>query len=125
MAQDTPTVEAAQQQMDLAVAQKAQGLREYDVAKYVVDVALDTALAAARKKHGEDVEHFKATKQASLKTWHAAIAKAGALVRRASQAESREKAEAKAMVAANEGRAEAKAAEAKPADPDGLEGIKP
>ena len=90
------TVAQAQEVMDEAVASKARSDRDFQKAQAMRLGEYERAAEALADAFADDKAEMKAARQAVLKADNAAIAKAGAMVRKASQVESRARAEAKA-----------------------------
>jgi len=97
------TIDEAQAAMDAAVAAKAASDRDYKAACGMNDLELVAVINDAKDAHATEREILKNAHQAATVTHNQEIAKAGAMVRKASQAESRAKAEAKATAEAPTG----------------------
>ena len=122
MAQDTPTVEAAQAAMNAAMAQKRAALEAYNI---TLNDALNLRKAvndSAAKVFDSDIAAAMAIRNAALEVARKAEVEANKLVRKASVAEAKAAAEAKLAEAWRTGCIRGRGLHT---DPDGLEDINP
>ena len=122
MAQDTPTVEAAQAAMNAAMAQKRAALEAYNI---TLNDALNLRKAvndSAAKVFDSDIAAAMSIRNAALEVARKAEVEANKLVRKASVAEAKAAAEAKLAEAWRTGCIRGRGLHT---GPDGLGGIEP